>query len=481
MTHFDLIRPNYPDQPQPRPRRRRKFKWLIFILLILTLIGGSGYYVSSKANKIFTNRGNIFSRFGSFLISQDKPLVGEEEGFVNILLMGLGGEGHEGAYLTDTMIVASVNTKTKEVGLISIPRDFALTLPKYGYNRINAAYAYAFRDDENTAGDFAIEAAETVTGLEIPYFAVVDFKGFVKAVDNVGGVDVVIERTFTDSSFPNDYPFDTKGYLSPVTFTKGEEHMNGQRALMFARSRHADNSVEASDFARSERQKKIIIALKEKVLSLNLTKLNTINNLISNFSENFRTNMEPHELKRLADIAGSINGENVYSFSLEPDGVLICSALVDPQTGKPIPPTTETPDTATTEEQPEEKQPEVVRMYVIQPCSGKTFADIGEFLKNYMAIARLQKENAVVEIQNSTGRSYAASEFLGLDSKGIATKVGIFKGKLPFEQTVLYDNSNGTKPKTLEFLKSEMNLNVSDITYPTSTADFVIIVGRDQL
>jgi len=501
MAHFDLYRPNYPQEPRPvTSRKRGKFKWLVFILIIIAALGGVGYYALNKTNKIFTNKTNIFQRFGNFFISQDKPLIGEDLGEVNILLMGIGGEGHEGAHLTDTMIVANIDTKTNEVGLISIPRDFALNLPTYGYNRINAAYAYAFRDDEDTAGQFAMDIAESVTGLDISYFAVIDFDGFVKAVDNVGGLDVEIERTFTDSTFPND----KNGYLAPVTFTKGTEHMNGQRALIFARSRHADNSFEASDFARSERQKKVLISFKEKVLSLNITDLSTINNLLSNFTENFRTNMEPHEIKRLGDLAKNIQSDNIYSFSLEPDGVLICSALVDPQTGKPLPPppppapapTTPLPSTSPSPS-PSNKPtatsptpspppapaavPEVVRMYVIQPCHNKSFADIHDFLTNYLTVARLKKEGATIEVQNSTGRSYAASKFLNLDDRGLITKVGIFKGKLPFEQTVVYDNSVGTMPKTLDLLKTEFGLMVSDITYPTSTADFVIIVGRDQL
>src|SRR6185436_5076257 len=138
-------------------------------------------------------------------------------------------------------------------------------------------------------------------------YAVIDFKGFVKAIDDVGGVDVVVDKSFTDATFPNDYPFDTKGVIAPVTFPKGSQHMAGQRALIFARSRHSENNNEGSDFARSERQKKIIIALKEKVLALNLTNLNTINNLLTDFTENFRTNLEPYQLKRLGDIAKKIS------------------------------------------------------------------------------------------------------------------------------------------------------------------------------
>src|SRR6185436_18611365 len=121
------------------------------------------------------------------------------------------------------------------------------------------------------------------------------------------------------------------------------------------------------------------------------------------------------------------------------------------------------------------------RIYVVLPCAGKTFADIRVFLTDYMEVARLKKEGAVVEVQDSTGRPSVLKKFNILNSKGITEKIGIFKGKLPFENTILYDNSHGTKPRALEFLKTNFNPAISDVIYPTSNADFVIIVGRDAL
>jgi polyisoprenyl-teichoic acid--peptidoglycan teichoic acid transferase len=524
MNDFDSIRrtanhfPTHEFAPGPKKRRRR-WKWWFLFLLFLIGVGLAGYYYLAKTNKIFTGDRNIFRRIGDLLVSPDKPLVGEEQGLVNVLLLGIGGKDHDGGHLTDTIIIASINTKTNEVVLTSIPRDFALTLDKYGYNKVNAAYAYAFRDDEDTAGDAAIAVAEDITGFEIPYYAVIDFKGFVEAVDHVGGVDITIDRTFTDETFPNDFPYDTKGYIAPVTFNKGPEHMSGQRALIFARSRYSQNANEGSDFARSERQKKVIVAMKEKILQLNLTDLATINNLLGDFTENFRTNMEPYELKRLADLGKDLNSNNIYSLSLEPDGVLICSALVDPKTGKrvvvpppvpatpPTPPTTTPPTTSPTPKNPTSTpkptptppptsttptptptpptvpaQPEIVRMYVIQPCEDKSFADIHRFLQNASELAKLRKEGATVEVQNSTGKSgLAASKFSQLTDKGINLKLTSYTGKVAYDQSIIYDNSHGSKPNTLQYLKANYTLTTSDVNYTGSTADFVIILGKDAL
>jgi hypothetical protein len=303
--------------------------------------------------------------------------------------------------------------------------------------------------------------------------------------------------------------------LPSVTFTKGPEHMDGERALIFARSRHGNNG-EGSDFARSERQKKIILALKAKAGDLKLNDLKTLKNLLDDFTANFRTNLEPYELKRLADLATKISENSVYSFSLDPDNILVCDGLIDLATGKPpvpivVPPPepsptptlpsptpspspststskTKTPTTSTTPPPATPIEPEVETVnppttaYVVVPCNGKTLADIHEYLKNVTVLAKLKKESAVIEIQNSTGvTGLAARTFEGIIEKGIDARFTSFTGKVPYEQSILYDNSHGSKPNTLEYLKSHYNLTTSDINYTSSTADFVIILGKDAL
>src|SRR5688500_14569788 len=208
MPTFDAIQsgPNRPSNnisyTKP-PKRRRKWKRWAVILILLAVGAFAGRYYLNQTNQIFTGSGNIFTRVGNLIISPDRPLVGETEGSVNVLLMGVGGAGHDGAYLTDTMMVAQINTITKEVTLISIPRDFGVTIEKYGYNKINAAYVYDYRNDSDSSGDVAIEEEEKIKGIVNPYYAVVDFKGFVEAVNNVGGLDIVVDNTYTDETFPH--------------------------------------------------------------------------------------------------------------------------------------------------------------------------------------------------------------------------------------------------------------------------------------
>lgn len=442
---LNMTRGNAPYTPVKKPRK----KWRLFLLFLMAMLALSFWGTTkllSKTNQIFTNAQNPLVRFGKFFISDDKGLIGEDKGKVNILLLGMGGEGHDGPLLTDTIIVAQIDTKTNEAVLVSIPRDFVVTI-NGSFNKINSVYAYAEAAKTGAGGQAAIEAIEKITGFEIPYFAAIDFAGFIKAIDHVGGLDVIIDRTFTDATFP-DEKYD---YLPPVTFTKGPDHMNGQRALQFARSRHGDNN-EGSDFARSERQKKIITAFSQKVVKLNLTDLRTITNLLSDFTEHFRTNLEPHEMKRFAELGKQIIANKVYSLSLEP-GELICDGIIEDYTA---------------------------RAYVIQPCEGKTITDIHNFLNNAFLTAKLHNEKAIVEIQNSTGKASAIGR-LGELTDILNVKITTFKSKTPYERTILYDNSRGKYPNTMDYLENNFDFTKADIPYPNSTADFVIIIGKDML
>jgi LCP family protein required for cell wall assembly len=536
------------------PPRRRKRKFFAFLIVLLLVVGGFIYgsgNILSRFNGIFTNKKSIFTRVSSLFISNNIQLQGEDTGTVNLLLLGVGGEGHDGAYLTDTMIVASINVRTNEVVLTSIPRDWVTTIPGHGINKINAVYAYGLQDhnnDQAKAGAAAAAAVEQLTGFRIPYYSLVDFKGFVNAVNHVGGLDVTVDRTFSDSTFPNDFPFDTKGFLGTVTFYKGAQHMDGRTALIFARSRHGTND-EGSDFARSERQKKIIIALKDKAKTLNVTNLVTLNKLLSDFTSNFHTNLEPNELLRLASISKNIPSDNIYSLSLAPQGDLICDTTIDQLTGKqyihPVeettPETTTTPTTSTTKNtstttssststgttsktqttsQSTSKTattttskstsstsstsktptgstttppatgtttpttptiPTQIPMYIVEPCYGKTTADVHQFLANYLDAARLTKENATIEIQNSTGKALATTSWRKLADHGFNISFVAYPGKTAFDRTIIYDNTKGAKVNTLKYLENNFALTPADVQFTNSKADFVIVLGNDSL
>lgn len=210
---------------------------------------------------------------------------------INILVLGIGGGSHDGPNLTDTIILASLDPNNNKVTLTSIPRDLWVPDLTGEVKKINSAYA----DGEAVRKGGGLQLAEAVvgkiTGQNVDYGIRIDFSGFVKAVDIVGGLDINVDNTFDDYQYPVDgKEADTCGRTQEelqtlatdsaeqavldfpcrykhIHFNKGLRHMDGETALEFVRSRHASQAIEESDFARSKRQEKVIKAFKDKVLS----------------------------------------------------------------------------------------------------------------------------------------------------------------------------------------------------------------------
>lgn len=203
-------------------------------------------------------------------------------GRVNVLLLGISGGTHAGSNLTDTIIVASYNLKNNKLHLISIPRD--LWLPAL-QTKANAVYQIGKNKGEGI--EFTKTIMGNVVGIPIHFGLRVDFRGFIQAIDILGGIDVEVERSFDDYYYPiegkeNDLCDGDKTYrcrYETISFTKGRTHMDGNTALKFVRSRHAEGE-EGSDFARSKRQQLVMAAIKEKGIiiakSLDLTKMRAI-------------------------------------------------------------------------------------------------------------------------------------------------------------------------------------------------------------
>jgi len=442
--------------------KKKKIWWTIAAIIILLVLGAGGYKAVILGQRVLENNSpfSFFTNFGQLISSNDNPLMGEENGKINILLLGIGGEGHEGGTLTDTIILASLRPGADkdspgEVALFSIPRDFIVKLPDgLDYRKINSAYAYGNLKEPEVGAKWAREAVEEWTGEEIPYYAVIDFAGFEQAIDDVGGIDVYIENSFTDSSYPDN----RFGYLPTLSFKEGLEHMNGERALQYVRSRHGTNG-EGSDFARSKRQQKILSSFKEKITQLRIsTSLGTISRLLDTFSSNFKTNLQPWEFKRLYNLSKDIPQKNILPLSLDYDSGLICNEIVE-ETGAAV----------------------------ITVCPGTTKLDVVEFAQNRFDFARTRKESPTIEFQNSTKVNFLAqrvSEALKQENFQISTTN--FPGDEQFDLTIIYDLSRGQKSLTLSYLKEKLGAVVSEeYPYPEELSDpkpdFVIVLGQDTV
>ncbi len=445
--------PNLP--PRRKPSRGRRILKFIVTVIILIVVGLGGFVLvraSNISSKIFVGqKTDIFHKITGLIqgTTGGAKLSGEKDGQVNVLLLGIGGPGHDGPYLSDTIILAQIRPEDKKATLTAIPRDYLVNTRELGQRKINAVFAESFakNQDWDEAGASIRGVVEKMSGLRIPYFAVVDFKGFEKTVDLLGGVDVDIDRTFTDYTFPDS----DEGYIPAVTFTQGHEKMSGERALIFARSRHAAGP-EGSDFARSVRQQKIIQAAKSKIVDLNIiTDAGKINDLVSVVGDHFHTNIAPGELLRLYNLTKEFGQDNILSLSLDPTTGIVCDQTLE-STGA----------------------------YVLALCSGKTDGDVEDFFQNSFNSGGLASEHAVIWLADSsvTGKLYKRAE-TELKNAGITVYKVIYTGK-PLLQTVVY--SVNDKPQTLEFAKE--NLKASPVSLPPpgikiskDKVDVIVILG----
>jgi len=196
---------------------------------------------------------------------------------VNILLMGYGGAGHGGAYLTDSMIVMSIIPSTHHTTLISVPRDLWVQYPPNSgnYTKINAIYTQASNGNTNpVAGGAAIaQKVQLVTGLQINYWMTINFTGFKKFIDSIGGVDVNVPDSF-NACYPKNDDASINASWIKVQFNKGLQHMDGATAIAYARAREplevcgmgtSENQYELTDFGRSRRQQLIMQAALSKL------------------------------------------------------------------------------------------------------------------------------------------------------------------------------------------------------------------------
>ncbi|QQG47731.1 MAG: LCP family protein [Candidatus Woesebacteria bacterium] len=251
-------------------RKALKHLWLarFFLLAIIFVIISTPviFFVSWFNNSLIKNFTNLAE---DFLFAPQYKLS-NTDGRVNILVLGKGGIGHDAPDLTDTMILVSVSLKSPKIVSISIPRDIWVSALRA---KINSAY-YWGNQKENQGLTLAKATVENIVSVPIHYAVVIDFGGFTKVIDTIGGVDVNIKYSFTDNQFPiagkeddtcnGDLTY--KCRYETIHFDQGITHMDGETALKFVRSRHAVGD-QGTDFARDERQQEVILAIKTKILS----------------------------------------------------------------------------------------------------------------------------------------------------------------------------------------------------------------------
>jgi LCP family protein required for cell wall assembly len=254
---------------------------------------------------------------------------------INIAFYGYGGSGHDGAYLSDSIMVVSIQPQAggpPQVSELSVPRDWLVPInlgtssaPKIHSAKINEAYADGMSGESkqfgNTplaGGELADQTLSNLLGIHIDHFVGVDFYAFRDAVDSVGGVDINVQNSFTDYQYPAG-ECDGSRYqncaFETVSFTAGQQHMNGARALIYTRSRHGVNNGEGSDFARSKRQQLVVAALKQKVVSVG--GIGNLPNLLNALGDHVATDMTVSDGEALYSLVKDVDPTTVEHVSVD--------------------------------------------------------------------------------------------------------------------------------------------------------------------
>ena len=472
---------NHSFQPNPYkealPKKKTKLLKNIFLVSFFFIVCfGVGYllatgYVLFKAQKtihiVSTTKTSHPSVLGvaKSLLSSNKdlpPLRGQKEGRINILLLGKASENFPGQNLTDTIIIASFDTKNDKVALMSLPRDLYVPLPESeSWSKINSVYTLS--QDENDPFSLIRDTVSEITGLPIHYAISVDYTAFIETVNTLGGVNIMVERDIYDTRFPGPH-------YSYTTFKleKGFHNLDGETALKYVRERHSDPQ---GDFGRAHRQQKMIQAIKNKAFSTQ-TLLNplAIGKLLQTLETNVRTDITFEEIESFLHLSKNIdlnNMEMVVIDAWKPESLLRVSHIYL-ENGQ--------------------------RMFALAPRTGN-FDELKKQAEHIFDTSYLEKRNQSIEKEVSSlliisnGNARVAERIqnllytMGFDSIQIyyedATK------SLP-QKTLVKDNTNLQKPFSLDEIIKIIPAKITrdPSSFPETTLnqefDFIVVLGEDS-
>ena len=217
--------------------------------------------------------------------------------YLNIVLLGSDKRPGSGAWRTDSMIIVSVDTVNNVVRLLSLPRDLWVYIPGYGNNRINTADLWGELARKGTGPEWVKQTIYHNLGIPIHYYVRVDFQGFMQIIDTIGGIDVDVDCPLPD-----------------IDLAAGMHHMDGQQALRYARSRYSTN-----DFDRGRRQRKVLMALWDQALTLDI--IPRLPELWWTMANSFQTDLSLDQVINLAYVGAQLEPQRILSRAIGPGHV----------------------------------------------------------------------------------------------------------------------------------------------------------------
>ncbi|MGQ9792203.1 MAG: LCP family protein [Anaerolineae bacterium] len=393
----------------------------------------------------------------------------EDSERVNILLLGVDKRPDESISRTDTMILLSVDPATTRASMLSIPRDLWVTIPGYGENRVNMSYYFGEKDKYPGGGPaLAMRTVQYNLGVPVHFYVRVDFDGFRRIIDTLGGIDINVPETIDDPKYP-----DMNYGYEPFYIGAGLQHMDGSTALKYARTR----ATRGADFDRARRQQQVLLAIRERALALDV--IPKIPELWVTMAGTVQTDLQLIDILELAKLADRISGDRIetavidhtmtvdYRTDTGARVLLPVRERIRPLierlfgTSRPAVAPTPTPDPAVLARAREEAAREAQRR-----------AEVA---------AALQQEGAKVVVQNGTpqlGFELEVAEYLRQQGFNVLQFGPADRSDYP--RTVIVDYTG--KPYTLQVLIELFNVaneNVRRSPNLKSEVDVRVIVGAD--
>jgi LCP family protein required for cell wall assembly len=473
---------------RPRPKRARRSRYsvsyrltrsfpaAIVAALLLVVVLGATFTYKRLDDFVTATTGHHINPIGE-VVQAVAPQPGtiayklQHGQQVNVLLLGMGGYENDAPFLTDSIMAVSIDPTSNRVMMASIPRDLVVHMnlqsnaSRIWTQKINAAYEVPYTNiiccvasqytGPNGGGYAAEHEVGKVTGLTFDHFIAIDFVAFRDMVNALGGVDVCLSTNLDDLEYPN-Y---NNGYM-PIHFKAGCQHLNGEQALEIARSRHAIQPEQSSDFGRARRQQDIMEAIKKKATTVNgFAKAPA---LLAALQKNIHTDMSPTDMKAIYDWGKNLPDSSIVRVALTaPSGSAEGNLLDSYDCG--------------------------LGAGTSQLCADDpSYNMIHRYLASVLIDPKTLAEKAPVQFVNGS------NNFPGLDQRvtsmfdptGLALNDPV--GHRPVPQTQILDYSGGKFPLTAKYLQDFFGAPVVNATPANpapaagqQTYGLVVVIGHD--
>ncbi|MBQ7802640.1 LCP family protein [Candidatus Saccharibacteria bacterium] len=443
------------DSPEKKKKSKKgKVVGIILLVLLLILLGAGAYFYfwgDGLIRKMTGGEGSIWSAIGTLTSEKIEPLKTDANGRTNILIYGtsgyeMEGSGHDGAQLTDSIMVVSLDQENGDVAMVSLPRDLKAGWTCTATGKINEVYwCNNMYDEDEAAGATALqEKIAEILGVETQYYVHLNWGALVSIVDTLGGVTVTLDEDV------NDWGWTNASYQAGVEYA-----LNGEEALGLARARHG---TYYGDFSRGNSQQKLIIAIKNKILEKGLG-LTEVLSIVGTLGDNVRTNFGMGEIKTGMHLLEEFDLENIRQIPLVGETYYMTTANINGIS------------------------------YVIPSAGEGVYGPLQSYIFQQLKSSPAEREGAEILVLNGTEEDGVASEERArLEKKGYVVKdiANAPEGEYEYTEDIeVYDTSEGTKPETRQALEDFYGVEIKDLSaLPNGISpigyDFIIIVGESN-